>query len=183
MRKLIYIIVPIAGVIIFVFFYLAVKSDIKIREEARRVQAIKDQEERALQERKNRQEAYEMQRLENLRKIAEHEAREAEKARQIEEKQALEDLRDLAYRERERQFRRLTDLMESRGIAQEQLEHVMEHLKLQRVEENSLKLTTAEIMQNRRAYEQAVDLMENADKAHILRKQELDRAAAAKKNN
>lgn len=179
MKKL-YFIVPIIGVIIFFFFYSAVKADIHLQEEARKKQQAQEQAERVRMDVENRKKAFEAVLADTNRRIAEIEARKKEEERKVEETQAAKDARDLAYRERERQYKRLVDLTDSRLIAAEQLDRAKEQLELQRIQTDYLEKTTKEVTQNKINYEQALNKMEMAERAAIAA--EAAARASAKKS-
>lgn len=164
MKKL-YFIVPIIGAIIFFFFYSAVKTDIKVQEETRKKEEAAKQAERVRADVENRKKAFQTALDEANRRIVEIEAKRKEEDRKVEETQAAKDARDLAYRERERQYKRLTDLTGSRLVATEQLDRAKEQLELQRIQAEYLEKASKEVNQNKISYEQALSKMEMAEKA------------------
>lgn len=181
MKKLtaLYFIVPIIGVIIFSFFYKNVKNELEqraVEREKAQVQAAAARAERDVEMRK---EAYRIARVDVERRLKEIEERKAEEKRQAAEVQAAKDARDLAYRERERQLKRFTDLQESRGVANEQLARVQEQLELQNVQVEYYQTASREVVHNKMTYEQALAKMDAAEQAAITHA--AARAVAAKK--
>ncbi|MDF9834140.1 lipopolysaccharide export LptBFGC system permease protein LptF [Ereboglobus sp. PH5-5] len=182
MKKLtaLYFIVPIIGVICFSFFYTSVKAELHEREVQRKKQQEQEQLERAKRDVELRQEAYRIARADVDRRIKEIEERKKEEERKAAEIQAAKDSRDLVYRERERQNKRLTDLLDSRAVANDQLAAVKEQLKLQRIQSEYYGTAASEVSQNKRLYEQALARMDAAAAAAIKQAEALK--AQAKKS-
>ncbi|MDF9827498.1 phosphate/sulfate permease [Ereboglobus sp. PH5-10] len=182
MKKLtaLYFIVPIIGVICFSFFYTSVKAELHEREVQRKKQQEQEQLERAKRDVELRQEAYRIARADVDRRIKEIEERKKEEERKAAEVQAAKDSRDLVYRERERQSKRLTDLLDSRSVANDQLAAVQEQLKLQRIQSEYYGTAASEVSQNKRLYEQALARMDAAAAAAIKQAEALK--AQAKKS-
>ncbi len=175
MKKL-YFIVPIIGAIIFFFFYSAVKDDIKLQEQAHKKKQLEEQAERVRMDVENRKKAFQMALDEANRRIAEIEAKKKEEARKAEETEAAKDARDLAYRERERQYKRLVELTDSRIVANEQVARVKEQLELQAIQAAYLEKTVKEVVENKMNYERALNKMDAAEKAAAMAR-EAERAA------
>jgi phosphate/sulfate permease len=180
MRKF-YFIIPIIGAIIVAFFVSAAKDDIKIREEQKKEKEAAIQAERAAKVVEDRKIANKAAIEDANRRLDAIKAREAEEKRKAAEEQAAKDSRDLVYRERERQYKRLMELTESRVIANEQLVHVQEYIKLQRIQMGSQSATTSEIIKNKTEYEMALNKMEFIERA-INRQRDAERAAARTNN-
>jgi hypothetical protein len=173
MKKL-YFIVPLAGALVFFFFYSTVKNDIKAAEELRKKDQAAELEKRTKEDFANRKRAFDIAFAEANRRIEEIRKKEAEENRKVEETQDAKDARDLAYRERERQYKRLMELTDSRAVANEQLAHVQEQLALQKIQSDYFEKAAREVVQTKISYEQALSKMEAAEKAA-----EAARAAAA----
>lgn len=163
--KKFYFIVPIVGAIIFFFFYSAVKDDIKVQEETAKKKKVEEQAERVRMDVENRKKAFQIALDEANRRIAEIEAKRKEEARKLEETEAAKDARDLAFRERERQYKRLMELSDSRLVANEQLARVKELLELQRIQASYLEKTTKEVVDNKMNFERALNKIDAAEKA------------------
>jgi phosphate/sulfate permease len=173
MKKL-YFIVPIIGALVFFFFYSAVKNDIKAADEQRKKDQAEELDKRTKQDFANRKSAFDRAYAEAIARIEEVKKKEAEENRKAEETQDAKDARDLAYRERERQYKRLMELTDSRAVANEQLAHVQEQLALQKIQSDYFEKAAKEVVQTKANYEQALSKMEAAEKAA-----EVARAAAA----
>ena len=180
MRKF-YFIIPIIGAAVFFFFYSAAKDGIRIREEEKKAEDAKIQAARAAKTVEDRRAANAAAIADANRRIEAIKAREAEEKRKAAEEQAAKDSRDLVYRERERQYKRLMELTESRVIANEQLAHVQEYIKLQRIQMDTLTASTAETMKNKADFEMALNKLDLADKA-VEKQRAADRAAARRNN-
>ncbi|MDR1010365.1 MAG: hypothetical protein LBM04_04425 [Opitutaceae bacterium] len=178
MKKL-YFIVPLAGALVFFFFYSAVKNDIKAADELRKKQQAEELVERTKRDFANRQKAFEDTVADAKRRIEEVRKREAEENRKVEETQDAKDARDLAYRERERQYKRLMELTDSRAVANEQLAHVQEQLALQKIQSDYFEKAAKEVVQTKANYEQALSKMEAAEKAAEVARTAAAAAAAA----
>lgn len=163
--KKIYFIVPIVGAIIFFFFYSAVKDDIKVQEETAKKKKVEEQAERVRMDVENRKKAFQIALDEANRRIAEIEAKRKEEARKLEETEAAKDARDLAFRERERQYKRLMELSDSRLVANEQLARVKELLELQRIQASYLEKTTKEVVDNKMNFERALNKIKAVEDA------------------
>lgn len=177
--KKFYFILPIIGVVIFAFFYMGVKNDIKLKEEKRKQDQIKEQNIRAEKDVEARKAAFAIASADVQRRIeaaAEKKRIEDEQAAEV---QAAKDARDLAYRERERQNKRYQELTKERVIANEQLALIREQLELQKIQADYLKQAVTQVSANRASYEQILTKLELVEKAVAV--QEAN-ARAVKKN-
>jgi len=181
MKKL-YFIVPIVLLAIFIFFFLGVKNDIHVKEEARKAQAEKDRQERLLKDEAARKAAYAAANEEAQRRIAEINAKQAEDKRQTEVRQQATDARDLAFRERNSLNTQVTQLTADLATAKEQLTKVQEQIKIQKAQVDYLKTSTTDVAQTKSLFENALQKMENAERAFDQQQRAAAQAAAKKPN-
>jgi chromosome segregation ATPase len=178
--KKIYFIIPIVLLAVFVFFYLGAQKGIHDREVAKQAQDQKDREARQRQEEEARKKAYEDANKQALERIAEINARQAEEKRQTEERQAATDVRDIAFRERESLSKQVNQLTSDLQVAKEQKDKVEEQLKIQKTQVDYLKTAAADVAQTKSVFENALNKLDNAERAFTqLQAQQAAAAAAA----
>ena len=177
--KKIYFIIPIVLLIVFVFFYLGAQKGIHDREVAKQAQQQKERENRQRQEEEARKKAYDEANAQALERIKEINDKKAEEDRQIAERQAATDVRDIAFRERESLSKQVNQLTSDLLVAKEQKAKVEEQLKIQKTQVDYLKTAAADVAQTKSVYENALQKLENAERAFTQAQQAAAAAAAA----
>jgi len=177
MKKL-YVIVPIVLLAIFIAFFLNARDGIRQREIAEQKRIQEELVQKRIKEEAAKKVAWEIANAEAQRRIAEHNERLAKEKRQAEETQAAEAERNLAYREKDNLLRQSLGIKESLDTAKTRKVKIEEQLKIQRTQIDYLKTATKDVIQNKTAYQIALQKLQDAEKAYVAKQQEEARAAA-----
>ena len=176
MKKL-YFIVPIVLLAIFIFFWVNAKNGIHAKEEARQAKIIKDQEERQRKEEAARKVAWEQANAEAQRRIEEYNERQRKEKEQNEQKTLLTDQRDIAFRENNTLSTQVKQLTDDLQLAKQQKGKIEEQIKIQKTQVDYLKTAVKDVVQNKTAFQTALEKLEAAEQAFARAEQQRAQAA------